>query len=217
MNSLAIRVALADDHPVIRLGVRKILESVPTIHCVGAVADSTELVALLEREPCDVLVTDYAMPGGAFGDGLELLGYLMLHFPSLRIVVMTGLDQPGLIHRLDGSGVAGILSKSDDLGQIEAAVMAAYAHRRYHSPSVVDMMRHREQRRVTTLSPKELEVVALFLDGLTVTEIAQRLKRKKQTVSTQKVNAMRKLGIVKDSEIFSFAADLGLKETDPKR
>ncbi|HIE1458984.1 response regulator transcription factor [Stenotrophomonas maltophilia] len=217
MNSLAIRVAVADDHPVIRLGVRKILESVPTIHCVGAVADSTELVALLEREPCDVLVTDYAMPGGAFGDGLELLGYLMQHFPSLRIVVMTGLDQPGLIHRLDGSGVAGILSKSDDLGQIEAAVMAAYAHRRYHSPSVVDMMRNREQRRVTTLSPKELEVVALFLSGMTVTEIAERLKRKKQTVSTQKVNAMRKLGIVKDAEMFSFAADLGLKETDPKR
>lgn len=217
MNSLAIRVAVADDHPVIRLGVRRTLEEAPAIQCIGAVADSTELVALLEREPCDVLVTDYAMPGGAFGDGLELLGYLTLHFPSLRIVVMTGLDQPGLIHRLDDSGVAGILSKSDDPSQIKAAVMAAYAHRRYYSPSVMDMMRHREQRRVSTLSPKELEVVALFLDGMTVTEIAQRLKRKKQTVSTQKVNAMRKLGIVKDSEIFSFAADLGLKETDPKR
>ncbi len=217
MNSLAIRVALADDHPVIRLGVRSALEEAPAIQCIGAVADSSELVALLKREPCDVLVTDYAMPGGAFGDGLELLGYLMLHFPSLRIVVMTGLDQPGLIHRLDSSGVAGIVSKSDDLSQVQAAVMAAYAHRRFHSPAVTELLRRREQRRVTVLSPKEVEVVRLFLEGLSITEIATRLDRKKQTVSTQKVNAMRKLGVERDAELYSFAPDLGLKTVDRQR
>ena len=131
MNSLAIRVALADDHPVIRLGVRSALDEAPAIQCIGAVADSTELVALLERESCDVLVTDYAMPGGAFGDGLELLGYLAHHFPALRVVVMTGLDQPGLIHKLDASGAAGIVSKSDDLSQVQAAVMAQEADRQH--------------------------------------------------------------------------------------
>lgn len=217
MNALAIRVALADDHPVIRLGVRSALDEAPAIQCIGAVADSTELVALLEREPCDVVVTDYAMPGGAFGDGLELLGYLAQHFPALRVVVMTGLDQPGLIHKLDASDVAGIVSKSDDLSQVQAAVMAVYAHRRYHSPAVVELLRRKEQRRVTALSPKEVEVVRLFLEGLSITEIAARLDRKKQTVSTQKVNAMRKLGIERDAELYSFAADLGLKTVEPPR
>lgn len=211
MTQLAIRVALADDHPVIRLGVQSALQEAPAIQCIGAAADSTELVALLEREPCDVLVTDYAMPGGAFGDGLELLSYLKLRFLALRIVVMTGLDQPGLIHKLDASGAAGIVSKADDHSQVLAAVMAVYAHRRYHSPSVVKLLERKEQRRVTVLSPREMEVVKLFLQGLSITEIAERVNRKKQTVSTQKVNAMRKLGVERDAELYSFAADLGLK------
>ncbi|HGM5876234.1 TPA: LuxR C-terminal-related transcriptional regulator [Stenotrophomonas maltophilia] len=202
---------------MIRLGVRSTLDEAPAIQCIGAVADSTELVALLEREPCDVLVTDYAMPGGAFGDGVAMLGYLAQHFPALRVVVMTGLDQPGLIHKLDSSDVAGIVSKSDDLSQVQAAVMAVYANRRYHSPAVVELLRRKEQRRVTALSPKEVEVVRLFLEGLSITEIATRLDRKKQTVSTQKVNAMRKLGIERDAELYSFAADLGLKTVEPPR
>ncbi len=217
MNQLAIRVALADDHPVARLGMQSALEEAPAIHCIGAAADSTELVSLLERSPCDVLVTDYAMPNGAFGDGLELLGYLALHFPSLRIVVMTGLDQPALIHKIDASGVSGIVKKSEDSSQVLAAVMAVYAHRRYHSPAVVDLLRRKEPRRVTELSPREVEVVRLFLEGLSITEIAARLGRKKQTVSTQKVTAMRKLGIERDAELYSLAADLGLKDPDPQR
>ncbi|MCF3498180.1 DNA-binding response regulator [Stenotrophomonas maltophilia] len=211
MNSLAIRVALADDHPVIRLGVQSALDEAPAIQCVGTAADSTELMALLQREPCDVLVTDYAMPGGNHGDGLDMLAVLQRQFPLLRIVVMTGLDQPGLIHKLDSSGVAGIVSKSDDLSHVQAAVMAVYAQRRYHSPGVLEQLRRKEQRRVIKLSPRETEVVALFIGGLSINEIALKLDLKKQTVSTQKVNAMRKLGIERDAELYSFAADLGLE------
>ncbi|KAG0730797.1 hypothetical protein G6F23_015939 [Rhizopus arrhizus] len=73
------------------------------------------------------------------------------------------------------------------------------------------MLDRREQRRVTALSPREQEVVELFIAGLSVAEIARKLDRKKQTVSTQKNNAMRKLGIERDAELLTFAADLGLK------
>lgn len=211
MTQLAIRVALADDHPVIRLGVQSALDEAPAIQCIGAAADSTELMALLKREPCDVLVTDYAMPGGSHGDGLDMLAVLQRQFPLLRIVVMTGLDQPGLIHKLESSGVAGIVSKSDDLSHVQAAVMAVYAQRRYHSPGVLEQLRRKEQRRVIKLSPRETEVIALFIGGLSINEIALKLELKKQTVSTQKVNAMRKLGIERDAELYSFAADLGLE------
>lgn len=211
MTQLSIRVALADDHPVIRLGVQSALEEAPALHCIGAVADSTQLVDLLQREPCDVLVTDYAMPGGAHGDGLELLDYLHTHFPQLRIVVMTGLDQPALLHQLDARAVPSIISKGDDLQHVQAAVMAVYAQRRYLSPSVAELLQRRERRRVTALSAREQEVVALFISGLSVAEIALKLGRKKQTVSTQKINAMRKLGIESDAELHTFAVDLGLK------
>lgn len=211
MSQLAIRVALADDHPVIRLGVQSALDDAPALHCIGAAADSTELVDLLQRESCDVLVTDYAMPGGAHGDGLDLLAYLQAHFPQLRIVVMTGLDQPALLNRLDAQGVPGIISKGDDLQHVQAAVMAVYANRRYLSPSVAELLQRKERRRVVALSPSEQKVIALFISGLSVAEIAAQLGRKKQTVSTQKINAMRKLGIESDAELLTFAADLGLK------
>ncbi|KAG1246118.1 hypothetical protein G6F68_014777 [Rhizopus microsporus] len=89
--------------------------------------------------------------------------------------------------------------------------MAAYANRRFLSPSVAEMLDRREQRRVTALSPREQEVGDLFTAGLSVAEIARKLDRKKQTVSTQKNNAMRKLGIERDAELLTFAADLGLK------
>lgn len=210
MTDLHIRVALADDHPVIRLGVQSALDEAPAIHCIGTASNSTELVALLRREPCDVVVTDYAMPGGAHGDGLELLDYLYTHFPQLRVVVMTGLEQSGLLHRLDALAVPGILSKGDDLQHVQAAVMAAYANRRYVSPSVAELLQRREMRRVTQLSEREQEVVALTIEGLSIGEIAARLDRKKQTVSTQKINAMRKLGIDNDAQLHKFAVDLGL-------
>lgn len=216
MNHLSIRVAIADDHPVIRLGVRAALDEAPAIQCIGEAKDSSELVKLLEQAgkdaaPCDVVVTDYAMPGGDHGDGLELLNHLQTHFPGLRIVVMTGLDQPGLLNRLNSLGIAGILSKGDDLQHVASAVMAVYAQRRYLSPSVAEHLQHLEKRRVTSLSPNEKKVITLFISGLSVAEIATALGRKKQTVSTQKINAMRKLGIAGDAELHTFAADLGLK------
>lgn len=75
---------------------------------------------------------------------------------------------------------------------------------------MAELLQRKEARRVTELSPREKEVVALFVNGLTVAEIAARLDRRKQTVSTQKMNAMRKLNATNDAELHKFAVDLGL-------
>ena len=105
MSHPIIRVAIADDHPVIRMGIEAAIDEIPTLSCIGAVGDSSALVALLQQTACDVVVTDYAMPGGAFGDGLQLLDHLRTHFPDLRLIVMTGLDQPAMIQALHASGI----------------------------------------------------------------------------------------------------------------
>jgi two-component system, NarL family, captular synthesis response regulator RcsB len=211
MNQLAIGVVVADDHPVIRLGVENALAEAPAIHILGSADNSTALLDLLAALPCDVLVTDYAMPGGAHGDGLELLQLLAERFPDLGIVVMTGLDDPALVHQLQRNGVEQLVSKADGLQHVVAAVMAAYARRRYVSPSIAAAQPvHDGTRRVTTLSPREREVLALYVGGLSVTAIGLQLGLKKQTVSAQKSNAMRKLGVERDAELFLFAAELGL-------
>lgn len=216
MSHPIIRVAIADDHPVIRMGIEAAIDEVPTLSCIGAVGDSSALVALLEHSACDVVVTDYAMPGGTYGDGLQLLDYLRTHFPDLRLIVMTGLDQPAMIQSLHASGINHILSKADDTSHVPAAIAAAWANRRYLSPSIAQLFPARgTARAIAALSPREHEVLVLFVSGLSINEIATRLDRRKQTISTQKTTGMAKLGIEKDADLFKFATELELRTVRP--
>ena len=206
-----IRVVVADDHPVIRMGVEAAIDSITQLRRVGSAADSTQLVALLSANPCDVLVTDYAMPGGAYGDGLVLLTFLQSKFPSLRIIVMTAIDKPVLIRSLLGCGIDTILSKADDLSHLRAAIQAAHIGRRYFSPSIANVIKQMPTLAgPARLSQRETEVIAMYVGGTTINAIAEKLQRSKQTISTQKVSAMRKLGIETDADLFKYAIELGL-------
>jgi len=217
MADNSIRVAVADDHPLIRMAIEAALDPVPALRHIGSVADSTELVALLDAQPCDVLVTDYAMPAGAHGDGLELLDFLRRRYPALHIVVFTGMDQPAIVQALAASGINHIISKADDVGNVATAVMAAHVRRRHLSPSIVPLLPPRGSLRAPArLSPREHEVLSLFVSGLGVNEIATRLGRRKQTISTQKINGMAKLGIDRDADLFKHAAELGLGRPLPE-
>ncbi len=213
MADRPIQVIVADDHPVIRMGMEAVLDQSPTHALVGSAANSDELLALLHAHPCDVVVTDYAMPGGEHGDGLALIALLRRTWPALRIVVVTGLDQPAMIREIHAAGIDHIVSKSDDHRLIGDAVQAAYVNRRYFSPSVLPLIPARgSQRGSPALSPREREVVALLATGLTVNEVAERLGRRKQTISTQKVNAMAKLAIERDADLYKYVLEHGLDD-----
>lgn len=211
MNSKPFRVAVADDHPMVRMGIEGSLDGFPMLQVIGSAADSTELVALLDAQPCDVLVTDFAMPGGAHGDGLQLLDFLRTRYPDLGVVVMTGIDQPVMIQAILARGVAGLLSKADDVSHVAHAVTAVQAHRRYLSPTIAALLPTLPgQRRTVRLSPREQEVLSLYVEGMSISAIAEHLQLRKQTVSTQKVSGMAKLGIERDADLFKYAAELGL-------
>ncbi|MBE1161029.1 response regulator transcription factor [Dyella acidiphila] len=205
-----IRVALADDHPVIRLGIEATLDDTPTVQRIGSAVDSTELIALLDSQACDILITDYAMPGGHYGDGLELMGFLRERYPQLGIIVITGMDHTVLIRSLQACGVDAILSKGDDMAHLRSAVQAVHSKRKYFSPRVAKVVKTLSSTGSSHLSPRELEVIKLYVSGTPINTIAEKLERSKQTISTQKVNAMRKLGIETDAELFKYALELGL-------
>jgi two-component system capsular synthesis response regulator RcsB len=96
-----VRVVVADDHPVILFGAEQALLKFPGLQVVARARQSTELIKVLQTIACDVLVTDLAMPGGQYGDGLPLIGYLRRNFPNLPIVVLTMLENAALCgHRL---------------------------------------------------------------------------------------------------------------------
>jgi two-component system, NarL family, captular synthesis response regulator RcsB len=210
-----VRIVIADDHPVILLGAEQALLKFEGLQVVGRARQSTELMNLLRTVKCDVLVTDLAMPGGQYGDGLPLIDYLRRNFPRLPIVVLTMLENAALLKRLGDLGVTSVVNKSDDLSHIGLAVQHVSRHLEYMSPSVkaaLDALRMNAggKSQEVVLSKRELEVVRLFVSGMTIKEIAERLSRSIKTISTQKNTAMRKLGIERDSELFQYAQSNGL-------
>jgi two-component system capsular synthesis response regulator RcsB len=210
-----IRIIIADDHPAILFGARYILSSVPDFELVGEANRSTDLLPLLQTLPCDVLVTDLAMPGGEFGDGLPLLALIRRRFPALRLVVLTMLENPGLLRRIQELGVSGIVSKRDDLVHIGSAVRSAMVDVCYVGPAVQHWFNVVGTAPVkhplrAVLSKREFEVVRRYVAGATIKEIAQALSRSAKTISTQKSAAMRKLGVERDTDLHHYALSNGL-------
>ncbi|GLQ51447.1 response regulator [Dyella flava] len=207
-----IRIALADDHPVIRLGIEATLDDISTVRRIGSAVDSTQLVALLDSQACDILITDYAMPGGQYGDGLELMGFLRERYSELGLIVITSMDKAVLIRSLLACGVDAILSKADDMSHLRSAVQAVHSKRKYYSPRITKLIKAFPSTHSSRLSPREVEVIKLYVSGTTINGIAEKLNRSKQTISTQKVSAMRKLGIESDADLFKYAIELGLTQ-----
>ncbi|WP_233344549.1 response regulator [Burkholderia cepacia] len=206
MDEFSVRVMVADDHPASALGMSQAMQGNSTIKLVGAVSNSTDLVTALDAQPSDVLVLDYVMPGGKYGDGLVLLSFLQRRYPALRIVTITMIDNPSVLRAIQKQGVSCILSKSDALSHLIGAVHAAYVGANYMSPFVKQLLQDGDAMPVArALTTREIEVVRLFGAGYTVGEIATQLHRSKQTISSQKSSAMKKLGIVRDADLIRYA------------
>ncbi|AJX34741.1 response regulator transcription factor [Burkholderia oklahomensis] len=213
---MKIDLIVADDHPALIAGIEHALSGSSAIRVAGTASNSTELVDLLACEPCDILITDYAMPGGSHGDGLGLISFLRRHYPDLKIIVFTAIDNPALIASMARLGVRAVVNKMDHIDNLIASVQAVYAGATY-IPADVDAFvssRMADDGQALSierqLSARELEIVRLYVSGLSVNEIAAYLHRSKQAVSTQKMNAMRKLGIERDASLFRFAYETGL-------
>ncbi len=215
MSGFRIKVILADDHPGMIAGVKYELSSIATLELVGTASDSTELMALLGSVACDVVVSDYAMPAGDFGERIAHFGMNARRYPQERLVVLTMLDNPAVLHTLLTQGVSCIVSKSDALTHLVPAVHAAQSGGKYYSPTIDKVVQgielnRRSRNPAGVLSIRESEVVRLYASGLTVNEIAERLHRSKKTISTQKASAMEKLSIERDVDLLRYAMENGL-------
>jgi len=212
---MRINLILADDHPALIAGLNYELSRIHTIDVVGTANNSTEIVDLLSRVQCDILITDFAMPGGEYGDGMSMLSFLRRRHPDLKIIVFTTIDNFAIAAEMRKIGVHSMLNKSKDIGYLITAVHAVHAGATYYSPTLGDPSGSGGpmqilNTRIPHLSSREAEVVRLYVSGITINEIAAQLNRTKQTVSAQKRNAMRKLGVTRDAELFRFAYEIGL-------
>ncbi|QXI29621.1 response regulator transcription factor [Pseudomonas vanderleydeniana] len=211
-----LRIVLADDHPIFLIGLRAVIERESTLCVVGEASTPGELFERLDNTPCDALVTDFMMPTTDRNDGLRMIEALQRSHPALPIVVVTMLNNAGLLRCILDQGVRGLLSKASLANELPMAIR----HVRQGKVFVADSVRqtlalagevgtHRLGDR-EQLSPRELEVTRLLAAGRTVGEIAARLCRSKQTVSAQKISAMRKLGLPNDAALFLYLQEQGL-------
>jgi len=212
-----LRVILADDHPFVLLGVRAALRAHRDITIVGEVTGPTSLINLLRSVPCDVLVTDLAMPeaNGTMGDGLHLIRRIRGEWPELRVVALTGLTNTAILSSVLSDGVVGIVNKTEAMSELVAAVRCAGDCRVHIGESVREALDKLGRTldgtwRIRRLSPREAEVIGLFAQGKSISEIAYVLGRDARTVSRQKRIAMAKLGVTNDPGLYAYVKANGV-------
>ncbi|MEE4812394.1 response regulator transcription factor [Pseudomonas alliivorans] len=211
-----LRIILADDHPIFLIGLRVVIEQDNAATVVAQASNPDELLAALNGHDCDVLVTDFMMPVEQQNDGLRLLQRIRRDFPDLPVVVVTTLTNAGLFQAMLDLNVQGLLSKASVAGELPAAIKSVRRGRVFLADSVRRVLQDARQLgpdsplALEQLSPRELEVLRLLSAGHAVGRIATRLNRSKQTVSAQKVSAMRKLGLANDAALFIYLQEHGL-------
>lgn len=192
-----IRVLLADDHNLVRAGVRKILEGDPRMRVVAEAANGLAALEALEKQAVDVLVLDLSMPDL---DGLEVLRRARKSHPDLRVLVLTMHADPEYVARAVEAGANGYLLKDSAVQDLVAGIEAAVAGRNYYSPPIqaalAEILRNRTNPRpFDQLTDREREVLRAVAKGLPTKEIASQLGISVRTVETHRANLMRKLDV----------------------
>ena len=208
-----LRVAILDDHPIVLCGIRKALESA-NIEVLGAETTPSGLLTVLSQSPSDIIITDYSMPGNELLDGWRFIATVSSEFPGIPILVYSEFEDPFLVGSLVQRGVAGIVSKRDEMSEVLNAVRALANGGRYISRIAHGAMeRFSEQpelRRFTALTPRQMEIAGLMLCGMSVCETARLLRRRVNTISSQRSAACKRLGFTRESEMYRFAIGHGL-------
>ena len=203
-----IRILLADDHPVVREGLRGMLSAEPDIEVVGEAASGAEAVALFAALRPDVVLMDLRMPGG---DGVDAIGKIRAgHGSSVRIIVLTTYDTDADILRAVEAGAAGYLLKDLPRADLLRAIRAAARGETVLAPLVAGRLVSRVRGpRPETLSARETEVLALVARGLTNFQIGRALFVSEATVKTHLTRACAKLGVTGRTAAVTKAMETG--------
>ena len=211
---MAFKIILADDHPIILTGVRSLMaEMQPSCDIVAEANNVSELWSTLEQHECDLLITDFSMPNDDNVDGMAMIKQLRRKYPNLPIIVLTQVHNLGVLQALLQIGIQGLLLKKSVIAELEKTVKKVLLGSVYIGETVRELLNEQGINQYAIpveLSLKELEVVRLLANGMSVTQVASYLHRSVKTISTQKTNAMQKLGLKSDSELFHYAQQQGL-------
>ena len=206
-----IRIIIADDHAIVRGGLKQIFAMTSDIVVVSEAAQSSEVLEQWRQIPCELLLLDLTMPGVA---GVDLICRLHDEKPDLPILVLSMHNEGQIVARTLRAGAAGYVTKDSEPEILLAAVRKVAAGGKYIDPSLVESMIFNTAGSSDlphdSLSERELQVLKMVAAGGPLGEIAERLHLSPKTVSTHKMRLMQKLGIDNNADLVRYATRHGL-------
>ena len=205
-----IRVALVDDHELVRVGLADLLRGYPDLTVVGQAASVAEAMARMTDTTVDVLLLDVRLPDGS---GIDVCAAWRVQQPATRIIMLTSYSEPEELFRALGTGAAGYLLKSTRGPDLLAAIRTVHAGGTALDPSLAPLVIERAARGAPPdplegLSPRERSVLTLIADGRTNREIAEQLSLSETTVKHYVSNLLGKMGWARRAEAAAFLARL---------
>lgn len=209
-----IRIVVADDHAIVRQGLRQVLNAEGDFEVTGEAASYGEVMQLLRREGCDVLILDVAMPGR---NGIETLKQVKQDWPKLPVLVLSMYPEDQYAFRALKAGASGYLTKQAAADQIVAAIRTISRGRRYITPELAEELAKNLDRDVDTpphelLSDREFQTMKLIAAGRTLQQIGETLALSPKTVSVYRARVMAKLKLSTNAELTRYALEKGLLE-----
>jgi len=209
-----IRVLLADDHTLVRAGIRGLVANLPDVEVVGEAGDGHEALRLAEALHPDVVLLDIGMPGL---NGLEVTARLTKLDPMIRVVILSMHISEEYVLQALRAGAAGYLLKGSAVAELEVAIRAVVRGDTYLSPAVSKRVVDDYVSRtggasdpLAALTPRQREILQLVAEGHTNKEIAQRLGLSYRTVETHRNQLMKRLGISDLTGLVRLAVRVGL-------
>lgn len=202
-----IRILVADDHTVVRWGLKQIVSEEADMTVIGEACDSQELVTLIREKPCDVLVLDISMPGRS---GLEVLKDVKQEYPKLPILVLSVHPEDQYAVRTLKLGASGYLSKDSAPEELVHAIRKILMGGKYVSPALAEKL---AENLITdsgrppfeTLSERERQVLTMIASGKSITEISDELAISVKTVSTYRTRVLAKMNMRNNAELTHYA------------
>lgn len=203
-----IRILLVDDHPVVRMGLRGMLDAEPDLTVIGEASDGAEGAAIALRERPDIVLMDLRMPGG---DGVEATGRILAADREIKVMVLTTYESDRDILRAIEAGASGYLLKDASPAELADAVRAAARGETVLAPSVAStLVRQVRSPAPPALSARETEVLKLVASGLTNAEIGKSLFISEATVKTHLLRVFNKLDVADRTAAVTTAMRHGL-------
>ncbi len=213
---MAIRVLIADDHGVMRAGLRAMLEIDPSIEVLGEAANGDEAIHLAGELNPDIVILDIGMPGI---DGIETTRRIKSMFPNVQVLILSVYEDQSLLQGAIRAGASGYVIKRAAGDELMDALQAVSQGYMYIHPAITRLLINdltpavdHKNNTLETLTPRELEVMGYIIRGFTNRQIAESLFISMRTVEGHRASLLGKLGLKNRVELVEFAEKYGLKE-----